>query len=652
MNARSFFAGCLCIMFAIGPAFAQKKPKPADFGIKSKKALKYYEEGLMQAQYRDRQKAIAFFEAALELEPDFAHAHYELGINAAVKKQYDIALPHLEETLRIMPDEFSNLPYFLGISYFYTEDYAPAAQFLGQYLESSRPNRQFAKVSNRLLPHAQYAKIAIKDSVDFRPENLGENINTQYQEYLPVLTADDGYLLFTSRRPESTGGYNRMGGGYTEDFFYSNRDGNSWTLAENLGGPINTPENEGSATLTQDGQIIIFTACNQPDGFGNCDLYWAKKEGDRWAEPVNMGAEVNTDSWESQPCLSPDGRYLYFSSSRPGGLGGRDIWYCERQENGWSTAVNLGEPINSPGNEDSPFLHADGKTMYFSSDHHLGFGGQDLFKADRVNNGWAPPVNLGYPINSSAIEDNIFVSANGRVAFINSVREGGFGMSDLYTFEMPESAQPRMATFLRGFVKDSISRKPLTAEILIVDVETRDTVRKALSDVSGKFLMSLPLDHEYAAFVESAGYLFYSRNFFLKDLDDEIYFDLNIDLVPLRKDMHVVLENLFFDTGKFSIQARSKAELEYVAKFLKDNPGIIIEIEGHTDDVGSDADNLRLSQQRAEEVQKALENLGVATGRVSAKGYGESKPVADNETEEGRAQNRRTEFRIVEIRTR
>ncbi|MEM6803470.1 MAG: OmpA family protein [Bacteroidota bacterium] len=648
---QGFALFLLIQLFAI-PALSQSKPKPSDFGIQSKKAMRFYLEGLQQAQWRNRLEAIDFFEKAIELEPNFAHAHYQLGVNAYVKKKYEDALEHLEKVAEIKAEEFKVLDFFMGEAYFFNAQYEKAANSLSSFLEKGVGRKNDVKKAKKTLRHASFAAEAIKTPVKFKAINMGDSINSSRDEYLPFLTADDEYILFTSKRPQSVGGFNRSLQDYSEEFFYSKKVNGKWEKARNLGTPINTVENEGDASVTQDGKMIFFTACNLPDGLGSCDIYFSRREGRRWSRPVNLGSAVNSEGWDSQPCLSHDGKTLYFASGRQGGKGGRDIWYSNLVDGEWTIAKNLEAPVNTAGNEDSPFIHADDKTLYFSSDYHPGFGSQDLFVSYRGENKvWSLPKNMGYPLNTVSDESNIFVSASGKRGYINSDREGGLGMSDLYEFEMPEELRPKLATYLRGLVVDSLTEKPLYARIQLIDIASGDTVREVFTDkVDGKFLMSLPLDREYAAYVESQGYLFTSKSFNLEALSESPYFDLLIEMKKLRKDISIVLPNIFFDTGKWELKESSEVELQFLLKFLRKNPRIAVEIQGHTDDVGSETDNLNLSQKRAEAVELYLLEKGINPDRLLAKGYGESQPVAGNITDEDRAQNRRTEIKITEVR--
>lgn len=647
---KTLVLGVFISTFSINISKAQK-PKPRDFGIKSKKALDFFLKGEQLTQWRDRTGAIVAYTNALELEPEFILAHYRLGVNAYVTKDFEQALPHLEKVAKEEDHGFQGLNFFLAEAYFHTEHYSESVRPYMSFLQQGRGKESDLRKAAINLRKAKFAKEAIKDSIAFKPLNLGENVNTPRDEYLPFLTADDNYLLFTARRPEAIGGFNRQLKDYNEDFYYCEKVDGEWQAATNLGTPINSEFNDGAGTITQDGRTIFFTGCNREGGYGSCDIYFSYLDKNGWTEPQNIGPAINTKGWESQPCLSHDGKTLYFASTRKGGEGGRDIWYSRLVNGKWSEAVNLGAPINTEGNESNPFLHADGTSLYLSSDLHPGFGSRDLFVSYlTVEGGWSEPVNLGYPLNTVADESNIFVSSSGKTGFINSDREGGMGRSDIYQFELAERVRPKTATYLRGITRDSITGAPVYARIRLIDVETGDTLRNMMTGRSdGRFLMSLPLEREYAAIVDARAYLFTSKNFYLKGLDHEAFFDLTINLLPLREGASVVLRNIFFESGEFTLKDRSKVELEYLVTYMKRNPSMRIELQGHTDDVGSEQDNLELSQSRAETVRDYLVNNAIAQERIVAKGYGESMPVKANDTEEGRAANRRTEFKILSL---
>lgn len=638
-----FLGLCLIFIFAFQSSFSQKK-KPADYGIKSKKALKIYQEGLYFDRIRDRGKAINNYQMALEIEPEFADAHYRLGSDLYVLRSYDEALPHLEKAYALAPEKFPNAAFLLGRVNFFNAKYEAALGFLQDFVNGGVGRSQDLKLAEASLRHAIFAAEAIKDSVPFDPQNLGPKVNSIGDETHPFLTADGSELLFTGQRPESTGGMPN------EDLFICEYTESEFGTAQNVGEVINDRLNQGAASITQDGRTVVFTACNRRDGYGECDLYMSIRQGKRWSEPQNLGEGVNTRFWESYPMLSDDGKTLFFASRRPGGQGNSDIWYCTWNGESWGNVQNLGTPINSPGDEVAPFLHADGESFYFSSNYHLGFGNSDLFVSYRQNSTWSEPKNLGYPLNTPAEDQGLYVAVDGKRAFYSSTRKGGFGSADLYEFELPRTVRPKIATFLRGKVQDSLTEKPLLASIRLIDVQSGDTVRQVFSDqVTGQFLASLPLDRQYAAYVEARGYLFKTQQFFLKNLDEKAYFDILVEMTPLRAGKQVVLNNIFFESGSYDLAKESEVELKFLYNFLKKNPGLRIEIQGHTDNVGSPAANLKLSQNRAEAVRSYLIDKGIGPDRIVAKGYGETRPVAGNITDEDRAQNRRTEFKVLGV---
>jgi outer membrane protein OmpA-like peptidoglycan-associated protein len=376
----------------------------------------------------------------------------------------------------------------------------------------------------------------------------------------------------------------------------------------------------------------------------------SEKKGTKWSTPVNLGPAVNSEKWETQPTLSPDGQELIFVSNRPGGLGGNDLWHCMRQSDGsWSPARNLGAPVNTAYDEGGPFLHPDGLTLFFSSNGHAGMGDKDLFSSSREGNQWGEPRNLGYPINTRGSENYMVVNSTGTTGYISLEREGGYGMQDLYRFDIPASMRPKPVTFLKGVVTSRKNNAPIEARLEIIDLASNSVKARCSSDpVNGSFLISLPAGSSYALNASAEGHLFYSENYTLTaELKATDVFEVNIPLTPIETGEKIVLHNIFFASGSSNLEERSQTEIEILQLFLQRNASLRIEIGGHTDDVGNDAANLKLSQERADAVRSALIAKGIDAGRIVAKGYGETKPVASNQNEAGRAQNRRTEFSIV-----
>jgi outer membrane protein OmpA-like peptidoglycan-associated protein len=397
--------------------------------------------------------------------------------------------------------------------------------------------------------------------------------------------------------------------------------------------------------------LLFMTCCSRRDTYGTCDLYVSRRRGNLWSEPLNLGERVNSSAWDSQPCLSADGRTLYFVSTRKGGFGGSDIWRTTIGENGdWEIPVNLGDTINTPSNEMAPFIHQDGRTLYFSSSGHPGMGGADLF-ISRMNpsGAWSKPTNLGYPVNTKNDEINLVINTGGDAAYISSAKEGGFGNTDIYRFELPAEVRPAIVSYVKGKVYDRNDLHPLAASFELIDMQSGKTVVTSISDgIDGSFLLSLPVDKDYALNVSCKGYLFYSQNFSIsngRDIHNPL--QLDVPMQPLVVGEKVVLRNIFFDTDLYELKPESTAELNKLVEFLSKNPTMNIEIGGHTDNVGTDAHNLELSRNRAKAVYDFLVAHGVASHRLSSTGYGKSMPVDTNETPEGRANNRRTEFKVI-----
>jgi len=365
-----------------------------------------------------------------------------------------------------------------------------------------------------------------------------------------------------------------------------------------------------------------------------------------------MGRGINSAGWDSQPSISADGNTLFFASSRSGGIGDMDIWVSNRdkQSGEWLTPVNLGPALNTSGREMSPFIHADGKTLYFASDGHIGMGGLDLFitRRDSLGN-WAEPTNLGYPLNTFADEFSLVVGAGGIKAYFASARPGGFGDTDLYLFEMHEDARPVSVTYMRGIVFDEETGQRLHAEFQLVNLRTQTEYVVAFSDPdTGEFLVAIPTGIPLALNVSHPGYLFFSEHISVSETRtgaDPYLF--NIPLNAIREGETVVLRNIFFDTGLYQLRPESVVELLKLAELLAQNQGLAIEISGHTDNVGTFEYNLQLSKNRARAVVEFLSDHGISESRLSYKGYADTKPVDTNLTEQGRANNRRTEFTIL-----
>jgi outer membrane protein OmpA-like peptidoglycan-associated protein len=422
-------------------------------------------------------------------------------------------------------------------------------------------------------------------------------------------------------------------------------------MALNLGPPINTHGNEGALNISPDRNYLFFAACNREDGYGSCDIYWSKRTGTGWTPPENLGEVVNSPQWDSQPSFSSDGKTLYFASKRPGGKGSSDIWQSQLNGDGqWTTPVNLGDSVNTRMEEMAPFIHPDDQTLYFSSKGHPGLGGFDLyFSRKNILGEWSRPVNLGYPINTHADEITLVVNAVGNLAYISSDKFGGKGRQDIYKFPLYKEARPMLTNYFKGIVYDIESGKKLAARFELIDLVSAKTCAEAWSDKeTGAFLLVLPSEKNYALNVSKEGYLFYSDNFFLTGINSQAKpFLKNIPLKPIKIGEVVILKNIFFDTDKYILKAESYAELQKLLGLLRKNPKLKIEINGHTDNIGSAEHNLELSKNRANAVYEFLIQYDIDKTRLSYSGFGYTRPIDVNTTESGRANNRRTEFKVI-----
>jgi hypothetical protein len=438
---------------------------------------------------------------------------------------------------------------------------------------------------------------------------------------------------------------------FVEDFFYADLAAGSIADAVKLNYPPGKDDDAGAICISPDGRLLFFTACFRADSYGSCDLYFSEKTGDTWSMAKNMGAHINSASWDAQPSVSPDGKTLYFASNRKGGAGSSDLWKTERMPDGtWGKPVNLGIMVNTPDAEMAPFIHHDNQSLYFSSKGHPGMGGADLFKSDRKTGSWGQPVNLGYPINSKADELVVIVNPQGDQGYISSNSLEGEGGYDIFMFGLHEAARPVPVSYLKGKVYDRMNGTPLEAGFELIDIELDSAIITANSDRhSGEFLVCLPVNRNYALNVSCSGYLFFSERFPFSEITtrmDPVIKDIPLEKLAVGKTM--VLRNIFYETDQYQLKSISFPELDKLVEFLVSNPSLRIEIGGHTDDQGTAVYNDELSSNRARAVFDYLLEMGINEERITYKGYGESIPFASNETDEGRALNRRTEITIVE----
>jgi outer membrane protein OmpA-like peptidoglycan-associated protein len=613
----------------------------------SKKAIKYYESGNQFIRMRKFQEAIEVFNQAVKKDPDFVEAHLKLAFCYDVLRNLPAQLHHLEEVVRINPanKKYRNVYYSLSKVYFNLGKYDDAEKMIQAFLASGPVREKLKKSTDWLLKNIEFAREEKLHPLDIHPGPLPSVINRFPLQYFPVLTADEGSIIFTGRK----------GFSYSddEDIYISSKNcGGEWQIPESISVNINSQFNEGTCSISADGRTLIFTSCVGRDGYGSCDLFVSYKTGEEWSMPVNLGPAINSRSWESQPSLSADGRKLYFISNRPGGIGKRDIWISDLGPDGlWKPAHNLGDAVNTSEDEVSPFIHVDGQTLFFASRGYPGMGGFDIYKSVKNNGGWSDPENIGYPINDHNDQVSLFISATGKNAYYSHETQGNIKekKSLLYTFSFKEKdVMVRKSNYLKGMVVDVETNKPLRAKIELRDLDSGDLVHVFWSDsVTGNYFSVLTEGGLYGLYVESPGYLFETKTFDYVDVSDPEPVIQDFFMKPMRRGATTVLNNIFFEFDSYELKKSSFTELEKVVKFLQQNPEIHIEIRGHTDNLGDAAYNQKLSGKRAQAVYRYLIKAGVDPERLTYKGYGEEKPVASNEEENGRSLNRRIEFRIT-----
>ncbi|HYF31381.1 MAG TPA: OmpA family protein [Chitinophagaceae bacterium] len=608
----------------------------------NKKAVEMYERALAAADDGNYKESLPFLYNALKHDKRYLEAYLSIAGIYGELKQYDSAIRNYEIAKDIDSLFFQdyNLPYsiYLAGKGDFVKAYSAVQSFLSLpgINEKSRKAAEYRQKSYAFA--IEHAANNPDKTYKFEPQNLGADINTVFSEYYPTLTIDGGKLIFT-----------RKVNYFNEDFYESYHQNNAWSKAVNLPGEINTNMNEGALTISQDGQWLIFTGCNFPNGYGSCDLYISYLTTEGWSVPENLGNRINTEFWESAPTLSPDKRDLYFASRRPDGYGGSDIYVSHRLPNGrWSEPENLGPEINTAGDESTPFMHADNQTLYFTSNGHFGYGGDDLFMAKKgPKNTWTNLKNLGYPINTIENEGTLVIAADGQTAYYASDRSDSKGGLDLYTFQLRQDVRPLRTLWVRGKVYDRKTERGLPSGVELIDLASQQVVSRVQTDETGHYLITLPVGKDYAFNVNRRGYLFFSENFSLKEKQPDSTYNIDIALQPIEPNATIVLKNIFFDFNQYNLKPESQVELDKVVQLMKENPTLRIQINGHTDNIGKPADNLRLSENRAKEVVGYLTQKGIQPERLSFKGFGATQPIADNTREEDRAKNRRTELKVV-----
>ncbi|TAF66913.1 MAG: hypothetical protein EAZ55_04385 [Cytophagales bacterium] len=642
---NKYFFFILLTFFIVNGIFAQNI-----YNSTNVQAIKLYEKGLEKYNARYYDEAKDLFSQALEKDANFAEAHFRLATIHELYKNEAKMLFHFEKAVQNAPTKKAFARAYPMLIYFtlLTADYDKTLQYCEQFIQLKPDDAAALQYAKKVKGDCLYAKEHINTVLPYNAIALPAPINQLYLQYFPALTADNQYLIFTGRK--ATNNPQRPSG--DEDMYISQWNNGQWSNPTSISNQINTAENEGTCSISADGRTIVFTSCNStPDNLGKCDLYITRKIGDEWTKPVNIGAPINSVAWESQPSLSADGKTLYFVSNRPGGLGGKDIWVSYLgTDNRWTMPKNLGNVVNTVFDEVSPLIHVNGKTLFFSSNGHTGFGGYDIFSAERqANLSWTAPKNMGYPLNTHEDQVGLFITTDGTKGFysVEKIENGTLKSSILYSFDLPPEMRPSVVSrYVKGKVYNAQTKEPLKADIDLYDLNNNIKQSSVSSDEkNGTYLIVLNEKTQYGLQVLKPGFAFKSLSF--QPDENNVATEIDIPLEPIVTGTVFRLENIFFEYGKYDLKETSKTELNELVTFMKANPNVRGEISGHTDNIGQAQANVTLSENRAKAVYDFLVAASIAPNRLEYKGYGDTKPDADNGTEEGRARNRRIEFKIL-----
>ena len=662
----------LLIFIFVACGVAQKP-----YSTTNKKAISYFEEAeknpttinpkTMVTEYTP---GIESLNKALDKDSNFLEAHLFIASLYEYSNKNDLAVKHYKKAIQLNPNfpSSGSTYYFLAACQQVVGDYEESVKNFDIFLNNRNADEKMLQTASKLRQQSAFASESIKHPSKFEPINMGPAINTADPEYFPTITVDGKTLLFT-RRIKDDRTIDKM----QEDFFVSQLINNRWSSAFSMPSNVNTVLNEGAPTLAPDGRSLIFVVCADPfnpvdygagkTGKGSCDLFYTKKIGKNWMDPYNAKGGLNSFLWESQPSLSSDGKTIYFIRrvNKKGEPTNSDIFSARLLPDGttWGQPERLPNNINTPFEEESVFIHPDGKTLYFASRGLIGLGGSDLFMSKLKPDGtWGNPINLGYPINTNGDENSLLVGPDGEIAFFASNREGGFGNLDLYYFEMPENLRPTKTLYFEGLVFDALSRKPIPGKFQLIDLKTgKEVIISEADKVTGEFIVSLPVNNDYALNVNYPGYNFFSQNFNMTNPEGLEAIHMDVPMVPISSELPTVLDNVFYDLGKATLRPESSVELNKLKDYLVLNPTLKIELGGHTDTRGDAAENMTLSSNRAKAVYDYLIAQGIVADRLAYKGYGETvnrisdaeiaKLATDKEKEAAHQKNRRTEYKII-----
>ncbi|MCK9301584.1 MAG: OmpA family protein [Bacteroidales bacterium] len=627
------------LVLSCSTIYAQKMPK---------KIIRIYEQARNEYNMKNYSKALDDINACLEKAPDFRDAYILKGEICIEVDEFCEAANSYEKAMTIEDKSYEMLDMKIGMLYFSCGNFQKSKEIISKYLSKYHLSNSNLKFADSILKICDYAIDLIEHPLDIQLKSVGKQVNTDADEFVNTISASANQLIFT-RRIEKIVSFNDMSfNEVSETAYMANElftaDSLMWDsiievdkLLKGVGAAIN---------ISPDGKYMFFALCNDENGFGSCDLYRSRNINGQWQKPENLGDVVNTKYWESQPCMSSDNKTLFFVSNRPGGYGKSDIWYTRIDEDGkFSMPQNAGAKINTAGEETTPFIHFDAYTLYFASNGHPGLGGFDLFKVDMRNYVNDEVTNLGYPVNNAGDQQCFVITPDAKTAYISSSTGSKTNNFDIFSFEVPEAIRPISTNCIYGKVIDAYTRQPLQAvvNLLSKDVDTLLLI-SAAADTDGKFVLCLKENIDFGITAYCKGYLPYSEiNVSFTD-DEKIK---NIELFPIEIGKDFVAKNIVFAYNSYELVESSYYELDVLALMMAQNPQMCFEIRGHTDNIGTQQYNKELSLKRAEVVYNYLISKSISDKRLKYVGCGYDFPIDTNDTEEGRAVNRRTEFRII-----
>ena len=603
----------------------------------TKQAAETYEAGLSALNNNDAQKAIQLFKLAASKDSQYVDPVVALFQVFNEQKNFQTAIDYFNEIKK--RDSTASVPFLVkqGVALASLGRYNAAYKLLTPYIsENSLPNylKEKAKEFYAICKFAISQNIAPEISI----QNMGDSINSPASEYFPTVSIQDSLFLFMRRLNLSR-----------EDFYTSSMGVHGFSAAIPLSDTLNFAAKKGSMSLSADLQTLYYAADYAEQGYGRYDIYKVQRNPWGWSKPKNLGQQINSDFWDSAPSIAPDGNSIYFASNRPDGYGGIDIYVAYKNEKGyWEEAINLGPTINTKGDDQTPFIHADNQSLYFSSNGRLGFGGSDIYVSrKKIDGSWTTPVNLGYPINTYDNEGSIALASNGATAYIASDRSDSRGELDIYKITLAENTRAYKTWYIKGQITDATTKKTIPAELQIVDPASGYPMMEMQIDSMGQFLLSLPYFDSLGLKINSPGHDYLSSILPIDSVKAMGGKTFNFSLTPIEKIFTKTFNQVYFETNAAILQNISSVELDALVGYLKNTLNAHILIEGHTDNTGTTAQNNLLSLQRANAIGDYLVQKGIAANRIQRKGLGSSMPIADNNTAAGRAKNRRTSFTIT-----